>query len=83
MAVLWCNDRIAGGGIKFHLITDPHFHLINGSRLEHNWKQWHLACEENPICWKMSSFSVPLEGLFLDLFGILKASRWKAVHTLL
>lgn len=23
MTVLWCNDHIAGRGIKFHLITDP------------------------------------------------------------
>lgn len=33
MAALWCNDHIPGRDIKFHLITDPSVHLIDGSRL--------------------------------------------------
>lgn len=33
MAALWCNDHIPGSDIKFHLITDPGVHLIDGGRL--------------------------------------------------
>lgn len=33
MIALWCNDHIRGRDIKFHLITDPGVHLIDGGRL--------------------------------------------------
>lgn len=52
MTVLWCNDHIAGAGVKkkkktLRLITEPHSHLINGSSLYHNGKPRQSVTDTN------------------------------------